>query len=325
MAEQLLVGTRAQMESLGLEGRPSACRVLRKFAGMALGLVVSALPLGCTMLPALPRQSVVPSVPAAAMTVRDRQSLGRGHLALSGEEDFVVRIVAPATTCSGTLIAEDLVLTAHHCVSVRDGAGRMLPADLDPEQLTVEFGSGHFPSAELGVKAVVSPGCGYAAGAGDLAILVLPKKLRGVRYVQPALDHEPLVGDTVSHIGFGRCALSDDGIYLKHRAAGVVNWISKTGFRVNVPLCPGDSGGPVMLHASRVLVGVVSAGAMDGSESSPDRVEFARLDPFRGLFANAARVAAGTPLSELPPVDCPSPHADTAQVQRSGGPRVALN
>jgi V8-like Glu-specific endopeptidase len=211
------------------------------------------------------------------------------------------------------LIAPDLILTAHHCVSVRDGKGRILAADLDPERLSVELGSGHFPWAVLPVRAVVTPACGHAAGNGDLAILVLKKQLRGIRTVQPALDREPQEGDQVSHVGFGRCALSEDGIYLKHRASGYVDWVTKTGFRVNVPLCPGDSGGPVFLHSSDVLVGVVSAGAMDGNELTPDRVEYARLDPFRSLFANAARVAAGTPLSELPPVDCPLAQSDQAE------------
>lgn len=307
MAEQLLGGAQPKTGTVGLELGSRAGRGIRRLSRFALAWLAPILTFGCTLLPIRPPPSTVPTVPAAAVSIRDRQPLGNGNLVLSGEEDFVVRIVAPATTCSGTLIAEDLVLTAHHCVSVRDGAGRMLPADLDAEQLTVEVGSGHFPWAELPVKAVVSPGCGYAAGAGDLAILVLTKKLRGVRFVPPALDYEPRAGDSVSHIGFGRCALSDDGVYLKHRAAGLVNWVSKTGFRVNVPLCPGDSGGPVMLHASRVLIGVVSVGAMDGVEASPDRVEFARIDPFRSLFANAERIASGTPMSELPPVDCPPP------------------
>ncbi len=271
----------------------------------ASALMLATLAVGCVSFPMLPKKTPpVPTVPAAAGYLKDRQPIGRSTLSLGGEEDFVVRIVAPATTCSGTLIAEDLVLTAHHCISVRDGKGRMLPADLDPEQLTVELGSGHFPWAELPVKAIVSPACGHAAGLGDLAILVLPKRLRGVRHVQPALDREPQTGDEVSHIGFGRCALSEDGVYLKHRASGRVDLVTKSSFRVNVPLCPGDSGGPVMLDASRVLIGVVSAGAMDGNEATPDRVEFTRLDQFRNLFANAARVAAGTPMSELPPVDC---------------------
>jgi V8-like Glu-specific endopeptidase len=246
-----------------------------------------------------------PTTPAAAEYTQGRQPAQRGTFSLGGEEDFTVRIVTPVTACSGALIGEGLVLTAHHCVSVRDGGGRMLSADLDPKRITVEVGSGHFPWAELRVRAIVSPRCGYAGGAGDLAILVLSKQLRGVRTIQPALDREPAPGDEVSHIGFGRCALSDDGIYLKHRASGKVDVVTKTGFRANAPLCPGDSGGPVTLQASRLLIGVVSAGAMDGNEATPDRVEFSRLDQFRNLFANAARMAAGTPSSELPPLDCP--------------------
>jgi V8-like Glu-specific endopeptidase len=290
-----------------LGGAPRGPRILVSPLAVLLGLIS-----GCVSFPKIQLgDPPVPTVPAAAGSMRARQAIGKSALVLGGEEDFVVRIVAPATTCSGTLIAEDRVLTAHHCVSVRDGKGRMLPADLDPEQLTVELGSGHFPWAELRVRAIVSPGCGHAAGTGDLAILILPKRLRGVRTIQPALDREPQTGDEVSHIGFGRCALSEDGIYLKHRAAGRVDLVTKMGFRGNVPLCPGDSGGPVLLHATDTLVGVVSAGAMDGDEATADRVEFSRIDQFRSLFANAARVAAGTPMSELPPVDCPFAQQDS--------------
>lgn len=301
---------RRRRDSLGNLGHRAVC-----------AFALASLVMGCVSFPILPKKDPpFPTVPAAAQLSKNRQPIGKTTLALGGDEDFVVRIVAPVTTCSGALIAEDLVLTAHHCVSVRDGTGRPLPADLDPEQLTVELGSGHFPWAEMPVKTIVSPGCGHAAGVGDLAILVLPRRLHGVRYVSPALDREPQNGDEVSHIGFGRCALSEDGIYQKHRAAGRVDLVTKTGFRVNVPLCPGDSGGPALLHASRVLVGVVSAGAMDGNETSPDRVEFTRLDQFRSLFANAARVAAGTPLSELPPIDCPvaqtGPDAPVAVTKR---------
>jgi V8-like Glu-specific endopeptidase len=241
--------------------------------------------------------------------------LGRNALQVASDEDYVVRIVAPSTSCSGTLISEQLVLTAHHCVALRDGAGRVLPADLAPQRLTVELGSGHFPWAEVQVKAIIAPSCGFAAGAGDVAVLVLSRRMRGVPTLAPALDREPKLGDEVAHIGFGRCALSEDGIYLKRRASGVVDLISKTGFRVNAPLCPGDSGGPVIDVKTGALAGVVSAGAMDGDEKTADRVEFSRLDPFRGLFANAERVAAGTAMSELPPVDCPAPIVEEPKVK----------
>lgn len=267
---------------------------------LAVGLCLTSLnACGSTRRPA--------SVPAAATSIAARIVQGEARWGLTGKNEFVVRIVSSGTTCSGTLVAEDLVLTAHHCVSVHEGS-RILAKDMQPDELTVEFGSGYFPVAEVAVRAILAPNCGYAAGAGDLAVLVLSRRLYGARKLQPALERLPHEGDEVSHLGFGRCALSNDGIYLKHRPSGKVDFVSQTAFRVNVPLCPGDSGGPVIARDTDELIGVVSAGAMDGVETSPDRVEYARLDYFRGLFANAARVAVGTPLSELPPVDCPAQH-----------------
>ncbi len=229
-----------------------------------------------------------------------------GGLSLSGQDDYVVRIVSPGTSCSGTLIADNLVLTAHHCVSDRDQTGSPLPLDVAPQEINVELGGGHFPWAEVGVRDIIAPVCGHAAGVGDLAVLVLDRRLGGVPRLRPDLDFQPTIGSMVFHIGFGRCALSDDGIYLKRREGGYIDLILPNSFRLNAPLCPGDSGGPVIDQTSGHLVGVVSAGAMDGNERTRDRVDFARLDVFRSLFANAAAVSRGVPASELPPVECPA-------------------
>ena len=48
-----------------------------------------------------------------------------GHRLWSGQrcEDAIVRIVGPEATCTGTLIDDDLILTAHHCVVERDAQG----------------------------------------------------------------------------------------------------------------------------------------------------------------------------------------------------------
>ena len=268
--------------------------------------------IGCHRLP-LVRQSVQPTVPAArASTTAQRARFG-ASFDLARSDDYVVRIVAPAATCSGTLITEDQVLTAHHCVALRDGKGRPLPADIDPSRLTIELGGDYLPWGEVGVKAVVSPECGYAAGAGDLAILLLSRKLSGLPTLAPALDHEPRVGERVYPIGFGRCALSNDGITRKQREGGPIRRVLETGFRLVASVCPGDSGGPVVEARTGAFVGVVSSAAMDGDESTREPADFSRVDRFRALFANASKIAAGTSPSELPPVDCPTspePEAD---------------
>ena len=252
----------------------------------------------------LPLRGALNTIPAAggADPLRSRSPARR--IALDGGEEFVVRIVAPGTTCSGTLIAEDLVLTAHHCVSVHDQRGTILPQDTEPSGFTVEYGAGHSAAREVHVRALVTPRCGYAAGVGDLAILVLAVPLKGARVLDPALDWEPEIGEEVSHLGFGRCSSVDRAIQLKHRDTGAIDVVTDAAFRVSVPICPGDSGGPVILRETGELIGVVSAGAMDGDESSADRAEYARLDYFRELFTSAERIAMGTPANEVPPIEC---------------------
>jgi hypothetical protein len=104
------------------------------------------------------------------------------------EETAVVRL-AGTVTCSGTLIAEDLVLTAHHCVAQRDAAGRLTGQDKSPDEIVVELGTTYLPWGEVGVRAIVSPDCGYASGDGDIAILVLKRKLIGVASKRPEQLH----------------------------------------------------------------------------------------------------------------------------------------
>jgi hypothetical protein len=222
---------------------------------------------------------------------------------LESSDDYVVRLVIGSVTCSGALIEADRVLTAHHCVSARSRHGEMLAEDVKPEAIRVELGGEDLPWGEVGVRAVVAPTCGHAAGDGDLAVLVLDRPLVGMQTRPARIDRGPVLKESIQPIGFGRCALSTDALHRRTRARASIDTISDARFRADAAICPGDSGGPVVTTNGEVL-GVISAAVMDADESTVGRAEFTRLDRFRALFARAEAVSHGQSLAELPPVDC---------------------
>jgi hypothetical protein len=227
-------------------------------------------------------------------------------------DDAVVRLVTDVT-CTGTLIADDLVLTAHHCVAARDARGRPLDHDRAPEEITVELGGDYLPWGEVDVRAIVAPDCGYAAGDGDIAILVLSRKLVGVTTMRvrlakpveapkPAREGEPAVpGEEVHPIGFGRCAGSSDGIHRVWRDGGMVKTLLPGQFVAPASICPGDSGAPAYVVGTGEIVGVVSASVMDGDERTSGTSYFTRIDVWKNLFSAAREIADGAQPNELPP------------------------
>jgi hypothetical protein len=225
-------------------------------------------------------------------------------LALAVAEDAIVRIVGPATTCTGTLIDEDLVLTAHHCVVSMGTHGEFLPAALAAGEIHVELGGDYLPWGTVTVKDLVAPPCGERGGRGDLAILVLSHKLIGITPYTARLDAAPRLGETLDPAGFGRCALSPDGIHRSVRAGGEVAGVGNGTIQMTASICPGDSGGPVFSRGSHEIVGVVSLSAMDGDERTRNASVMARVDSFRPLFGLARQLADGMSRSELPPLSC---------------------
>jgi hypothetical protein len=239
------------------------------------------------------------------------------ELRFAGEDDFAVRIVTGSVTCTGSLVADDRVLTAHHCVSGRSAQGEIEEREVDPAAIHVELGGDVLPWGEVSVRAVVTPNCGHAGGDGDLAILVLTRKLHGIPLRGVELDQAPVKGDALVPIGFGRCADASDGIYRKRRAGSPVRKVLDGHLELDAAICPGDSGGPALSEATGKIVGVVSRSVMDSSEATLGATELARLDAFRPLFATAAQVSAGTSLAELPPVECRAVASANAQRAKS--------
>ncbi len=271
-----------------------------------LGAALALLGLTSASCAALPRalRPEPPHATPAASPEHSARAPANVPLALALADDFVVRVVSSGITCSGTLIDETMVLTAHHCVAERDRVGDPVARDVEPGAIRVELGGDYLPWGEVGVRAVVAPPCGHTAGVGDIAVLVLERRLIGVATLSPRLDAPPSVDESVDPIGFGRCALSNDGIRRKHRQGGSVDKLRVSSFLATAAICPGDSGGPAVSRDRGDVVGIISASVMDAREDTSGRTEFERLDRWRPVFANARLVAEGASVAELPPLGC---------------------
>ena len=223
---------------------------------------------------------------------------------LSDTEDAIVRVVGPLMTCTGTLIAADRVLTAHHCVVARGPRGEFLTKVVPAKDVSIELGGDYLPWGSVGLKAIVAPPCGHAGGRGDLAVLVLERKLQGFRTITPRLEAPPQKGEMLDPVGFGRCAASASGIRRRNREGGPVQSVSPATFDINASICPGDSGGPLLARGTQDIVGVVSLSAMDADETTRNMSVMARIDAFRSVFVVARAIADGADPSDMPPLGC---------------------
>ena len=257
-------------------------------------------------------KSRMPNIRPAAQAPDDAKLLFAPPMALLEGDDVIVRVIGPQMTCSGTLVEDDLVLTAHHCVVRRGAHGEYTKESLPPKALGIELGGDYLPWGSVGVKAVVAPPCGEAGGAGDLAVLVLTRKLAGMRTPNPLkapppkarLDHPPEIGEDLAPAGFGRCAMSEDGIRRKVRPGGHVRAFTSETIELSASICPGDSGGPLLSRRTNEVVGVISLSAMDGDEATKNLSVFARIDSYRKVFGHARAIADGASPAELPPLEC---------------------
>jgi hypothetical protein len=288
----------------GIDVKPSFGAVLVVAAQLAMGCSTSPVVRTPVVRPAISSSTVVASAtPAAGRQEEHRPWSLRPPVGLPSPDEAVVHVVSKGVECSGTLITNALVLTAHHCVVQRDEKGEILEKDLPASALEVELGGDDLPWAKVKVSALLTPGCGYRGGNGDIAILVLSRKLVGLAMMPVRIGEPPRIGETVEPVGFGHCALSNDGVHhLRRRAGGPIEDVGGGSIFASTSICPGDSGGPARSRITGEVVGVVSAGVMDDSDQTRDPTTFTRLDTWRPLFARAQLIVDGLSPAEFPAV-----------------------
>ena len=274
-------------------------------------VVMAVLASGCGLGMASKHASRVAYQPSADELAAEARLLTQ-PFALAMPEDAIVRVVGPSMTCTGTVIEDDLILTAHHCLVERGPKGEYSKKLLEPSQIKIELGGDYFAWGEVSTRAVVAPPCGEGGGAGDIALIVLSRKLVGLSTMTPRLDAPPKLGEDVNPVGFGRCAMSPDGIRRKERPGGSIRALTSETMFLDASVCPGDSGGPVFAKGTREIVGVVSLSAMDHDERTRGPSVMARIDAYRLVFAHARLISDGIAQNELPPLEC------TADLERGG-------
>lgn len=242
---------------------------------ISLAVLSLAIPFTACALPAADERELAEAIGSVA------QAIDGGYL--DKEDTAVVGLVALSSggvgSCSGTLIAPNVVLTAQHCVaSISTGGG------VDCAKST--FGAGkkassmfvttktsltQNPADYRGTKEILIPAKGSPVCGNDIAILILSQPVPESEAVPrvPRVDSPVKKGEEYYAVGYGqRGENGDSGTRYRRdnlrttcigKACYAPEFIADSELLGDTGICQGDSGGPAFDLQDRVF-GVVSRG-----------------------------------------------------------------
>jgi secreted trypsin-like serine protease len=179
---------------------------------------------------------------------------------------MVVSIFGYNNTCTGTLIKQQIVLTAAHCV-----------VDKGMLEIGIRVSSLASPGPYvIPDKVWIHPLFDLQSLSNDIALLYLSKSARVSQLGKLPKPNMPLSNKGLI-LGWGEKSIDNVTGRLNRLLLTSLSYETNTisGGGSNGGACKGDSGGPLFNGTTKTIIGVISSGGLCGS-STPG--EFIRID-----------------------------------------------